>query len=184
MEDQYYDIERRTAIKEEARMFRRKFITYEQAEIIYSISHRKLRDIAEKAGAVYRINDVSVLINRPGWHIVRKDAVVRTTSLGDVRYERTLFKNVNTGASCYLLDQLMQFDKHTRITEDAEARILEEAVESSYRKGGINASIIGANITKETVMNKIHGFCLKHIYHKFLNKLHYMNHHFVCYLCF
>ena len=27
MEDQYYDIERRTAIKEEARMFRRKFIT-------------------------------------------------------------------------------------------------------------------------------------------------------------
>lgn len=93
---------------------------------------------------------------RPGWHIVRKDAVVRTTSLGDVRYERTLFKNVNTGASCYLLDQLMQLDKHTRITEDAEARILEEAVESSYRKGGINASIIGANITKETVMNKIH----------------------------
>lgn len=64
MEDQYYDIERRTSIKEEARMFRRKFITYEQAEVIYSISHRKLRDIAEKAGAVYRINDVSVLINK------------------------------------------------------------------------------------------------------------------------
>ncbi|MCR5669335.1 MAG: UPF0236 family protein [Lachnospiraceae bacterium] len=88
--------------------------------------------------------------------MVRKDAVVRTTSLGDVRYERTLFKNVNTGTSCYILDQLMQLEKHTRITEDAEARIFEEAVESSYRKGGINASIIGANITKETVMNKIH----------------------------
>ena len=54
----------RSAIKEEARMFRRKFITYEQAEVIYSISHRKLRDIEEKAGAVYRINDVSVLINK------------------------------------------------------------------------------------------------------------------------
>ena len=94
---------------------------------------------------------------RPGWHIVRKDEVVRTTSLGDVRYKRTLFKNVNTGASCYLLDQLMQFDKHTRITEDAQARILEEAVESSYRKGGRNASIVGANITKETVMNKVHA---------------------------
>ncbi len=94
---------------------------------------------------------------RPGWHIVRKDAVVRTTSLGDVCYERTLFKNVETGVSCYLLDQLMQLDKHTRITEDAEARILEEAVESSYRKGGKNASIVGADITKETVMNKIHA---------------------------
>lgn len=64
MEDHYYDIERRTAIKEEARLFRRKFLTYEQAEVIYSISHRKLRDLSEAAGAVYRINDVHVLINR------------------------------------------------------------------------------------------------------------------------
>lgn len=59
---------------------------------------------------------------RPGWHIVRKDAVVRTTSLGDVRYERTLFKNLKTGASCYLLDQLMQLDKHTRITEGCRSQ--------------------------------------------------------------
>ncbi len=64
MDEQYYDIERRTAIKEEARMFRRKFFTYEQGEIIYSMSHRKIRDIAEAAGAVYRVNDVSVLINK------------------------------------------------------------------------------------------------------------------------
>ena len=56
---------------------------------------------------------------RPGWHIVRRDAVTRTTSLGDVTYQRTLFKNIKTGVSCYLLDQLMQMDKHTRITEDA-----------------------------------------------------------------
>lgn len=62
--EEYYDIERRTAIKEESRMFRRKFLTYEQAEVIYSISHRKLRDISEAAGAVYRINDVHVLINK------------------------------------------------------------------------------------------------------------------------
>lgn len=64
MNDQYYDIERRTAIKEEARMFRRKFISYEQAEVIYSISHRKIRDLAEAAGAVYRLNDVNVRINK------------------------------------------------------------------------------------------------------------------------
>ena len=93
---------------------------------------------------------------RPDWYIVRRDGVTRTTSLGDVTYKRTLFKNKTTGESCYLLDQLMQIDKHTRITEDAVARILEEASESSYRKGGNNASIIGSNITKETVMNKVH----------------------------
>lgn len=94
---------------------------------------------------------------REGWHIVRKDEVTRTTSLGDVVYSRTLFRNAQTGRSDYLLDRWMQFDKHTRITEDAVARILEEAVESSYRKGGENASITGAGITKETVMNKIHA---------------------------
>lgn len=63
MEDQYYDIERRTAVKEEARMFRRKLLTYEQAEVIYSISHRKLRDLAEAAGAFYKIGKMT-RINR------------------------------------------------------------------------------------------------------------------------
>ena len=94
---------------------------------------------------------------RPGWHIVKKDTVTRTTSLGDVTYSRTLFKHAETGVSCYLLDQLMKIDKHTRITEDAVARMLEEAAESSYRKGGQNASIAGAGITKETVMKKLHS---------------------------
>ena len=93
---------------------------------------------------------------RPGWHIVRKDEVTRMTSLGDVMYKRTLFRNVKTGRSCHLLDQLMQMDSHTRITEDAIARIIEEAAESCYRKGGVNASITGSAITKTTVMNKIH----------------------------
>jgi hypothetical protein len=51
----------------------------------------------------------------------------------------------------------MGLEKHARISEDAEARILEEAVESSYRKGGINASIGEQEVSKETVMNKLHA---------------------------
>lgn len=39
---------------------------------------------------------------------------------------------------------------------DAEARILEEAVDSSYRKGGINACIGEQEVSRETVMNKLH----------------------------
>lgn len=73
---------------------------------------------------------------------VRKDAVVRTTSLGVVRYERTLFKNVKTGVSCYLLDQLMQLDKHTRITEDAGVQSLWKRREVSGKISGIRG--IGA----------------------------------------
>ena len=93
---------------------------------------------------------------RKGWYIVRRDETSLITSLGEVVYHKTLFKNTSTGESCYLLDQLMGLEHHARITEDAEARILKEASESSYRKGGNNASINGDSISKEAVMNKLH----------------------------
>ena len=93
---------------------------------------------------------------RRGWYIVRRDETFLLTSLGEVTYHKTLFKNVTTGESCYLLDQLMGLEHHARITEDAEVRILQEASESSYRKGGANASINGDCISKEAVMNKLH----------------------------
>ena len=93
---------------------------------------------------------------RRGWYIVRRDETSLITSLGEVVYHKTLFKNISTGESCYLLDQLMGLEHHARITEDAEARILQEASESSYRKGGANASINGDSISKEAVMNKLH----------------------------
>jgi len=94
---------------------------------------------------------------RQGWYIVRQDETTLTTSLGDVVYKKTLFRNKENGTYSYLLDELMGIASHTRITEDAVARILDEAVESSYRKGGQNACITGGNISKMTVLNKIHA---------------------------
>lgn len=93
---------------------------------------------------------------RKGWQIVRRDETSLLTSLGEVVYHKTLFKNTETMECCYLLDQLMGIEHHARITEDAEARILQEASESSYRKGGANASINGDSVSKEAVMNKLH----------------------------
>lgn len=94
---------------------------------------------------------------RKDWYIVRKDETMITTSLGDVAYSRTLFKNTKTGVRCYLLDKLLGIEPHTRMSEDAVARILEEAVDTTYRKGGANASISGSIMSKETVMNKLHA---------------------------
>ena len=93
---------------------------------------------------------------KKNWQIVRRDETTLLTSLGSVTYHKTLFKNKQTGKCEYLLDRYMKLDKHTRMTEDAEAKILEEAVESSYRKGGENVSIGLENVSKETVMNKLH----------------------------
>ena len=94
---------------------------------------------------------------RKGWYIERRDETKLLTSLGEIQYHKTYFHNRETGEYCYFLDQLMGLEKHARISEDAEARILEEAVESSYRKGGINASIGEQEVSKETVMKKIHA---------------------------
>lgn len=94
---------------------------------------------------------------RPGWRVIRRDEVTKLTSLGEVRYKKTYFHNPQTGERCYLLDRLMGFASGERLTEDAVARIYEEAAESSYRKGGMNASISRVPVSKETVMEKLHS---------------------------
>lgn len=45
------------------RKLRRQFLRYKEAEIVYSLTHRKLLEMADEAGAIYRI-DGYVLINR------------------------------------------------------------------------------------------------------------------------
>ena len=94
---------------------------------------------------------------RPEWYVVRRDENTLLTSLGSVRYHKTLFKNKVTGEYEYLLDRIMGLEKHARLTEDAEAQLLKEAVQTSYRRGGESASISGDAVSKETVMNKIHA---------------------------
>lgn len=94
---------------------------------------------------------------RSEWYIERKDETTLLTSLGSVTYQKTLFRNKFTGKYEYLLDRVMGIEKHARMTEDAEAGLLEEAVQTSYRKGGIAASITEECVSKETVMNKLHA---------------------------
>ena len=62
-ESEYYDIIRRSELKDENRKLRRLFLRYKEAELMYSIQHKKLLELAGKAGAIYRI-DGTVLINR------------------------------------------------------------------------------------------------------------------------
>lgn len=94
---------------------------------------------------------------RPKWYVVRKEETTLLTTLGSVTYHKTLFRNTETGEYEYLLDRIMGIKPHARMTEDAEARILEEAVQTSYRKGGEQVSISKEEVSKETVKNKIHN---------------------------
>lgn len=49
-ESSYYDIVRRSEVKEESRKLRRLFLRYKEAEVVYSIQHKKLLELAGKAG--------------------------------------------------------------------------------------------------------------------------------------
>ena len=90
------------------------------------------------------------------WVIESHSSKQLTTSLGDVVFKKTLFTNKGTGKSEYLLDRILGLDPNERLTEDSEARILEEAVQTSYRRGGEEASLM-SGVSKQTVKNKIHS---------------------------
>ena len=63
MEQEYQDITRPREVREEVKKLRKKFLRYQEAEVVYSISHRKRSEIADRAGALYRMEG-TVLINR------------------------------------------------------------------------------------------------------------------------
>ena len=63
MDKNYKPITSMKEVPEQLRKLRRQYLRYQQAEIIYSISHKKLFELASEAGAVYKIGK-KVLIRR------------------------------------------------------------------------------------------------------------------------
>ena len=94
-------------------------------------------------------------IRRRDWVVeahIRKQLI---TSLGTVAFKKTLFTNKHTGESSYLIDRILGLGKHERMTEDAQALLFQEAVQTSYRRGGEGCSLT-AEVSRQTVKNKIH----------------------------
>lgn len=93
---------------------------------------------------------------RLGKWVVEKDSQKQLiTSLGTVHFTKTLFTNKETNEMAYLLDEILGLEKHERMTEDAVAAMLEEAVQTSYRRGGEESCLTG-NVSKQTVKSKLH----------------------------
>ncbi len=63
MKDNYEPIKSMKEVPAQLRKLRREYVQYQQAELIYSLSHKKLLELASDAGAIYRF-DSTVLINR------------------------------------------------------------------------------------------------------------------------
>lgn len=99
------------------------------------------------------------------WYIEKDSQKQLITSLGTVHFTKTLFQNRDTGEMEYLLDRILGLEKHERMTEDAVAAMLEEAVQTSYRRGGEESTLEGA-VSKQTVKGKIHELKFPRDIHK------------------
>ncbi len=59
--EKYYTEERKSMIAESARKLRKQYLRYKEAEIVYSIQHRKLLKMAGEAGAIVRIGGYALI---------------------------------------------------------------------------------------------------------------------------
>lgn len=79
------------------------------------------------------------------------------TSLGTVDYEKTLFSSKECRKEMYyIFDQILGLESHQQLTEDAVAKVLEEAVQTSYRKGGECVNAVDT-LSKGAVKDIIHS---------------------------
>ena len=99
------------------------------------------------------------------WNVERHTKKKLVTSLGEVDFTKTLFRSKETGEAQYLIDRLLELESHERMTEDAKAKMLEEAVQTSYRRGGEGCSL-GAEVSKQTVKNHLHALKFPETYKK------------------
>ena len=96
------------------------------------------------------------LVRKKYWDVVKTDNKTLVTCIGAVKFNKTLYKNKRTGERKYLLDKVLELRPHQRITEDAIAQLLEETVQTSYRKGGESVSLLD-NVSKQAVKSLLHN---------------------------
>ncbi|WP_245592101.1 UPF0236 family transposase-like protein [Clostridiisalibacter paucivorans] len=55
---------------------------------------------------------------------------------GEVNYKRTYYKNKKTSEYKYLSDERLGIDIHDRLDSSLKAKLVDEAIQSSYKKSG------------------------------------------------
>ena len=78
------------------------------------------------------------------------------TTFGNLEIERAYYKPKNGGKSVYLLDKYIGLAPHDKMSLVVKIKFVEEAVETSYQKGGEKACMTEDVVSKQTVKNTIH----------------------------
>ena len=95
---------------------------------------------------------------KESYNVQRTRKRTLVSSVGDLTFDCTLYrkKGEKNGGYVSLLPQVLGLDKHERFTEEAEVLLLTEALKTSYAEA---ARVLPSKqqISKTTVMNKVHG---------------------------
>ena len=86
----------------------------------------------------------------------RTDHRTIISSVGDVTFDCTYYRRRDDKSYHYLLEEMINLDKHERLTEAAEVALLTEALKTSYEEA---TKVLPSRqkVTKSTVYDKIHG---------------------------
>lgn len=130
------------------------------AELVYGVSDELqklgvniIKEVLENADECFRRSSK----RKQEYYIEKKERKQLVTTLGTIDFEKTLFsKKENRKEMLYLVDKLIGLKSHQRMTEDAVAAVLQEAVQTSYQKGG-NSICPFNSISKEAVKDMIHS---------------------------
>lgn len=96
-------------------------------------------------------------LRRDKWYVEKHDHKQLITSLGTIDFDKTLFSDKETRKEMtYLLDRILGFGEHQRMTVDAVANVLTETVQTSYRRGGENVNP-SDTLSKNGVKELVHG---------------------------
>ena len=95
-------------------------------------------------------------IRKKEYTVQRKRMRTLISSVGDVTFTHTLYKDKQGQTKCLLDDQIRLPDRE-RFTTLAEAKVLSEAEVHSYQHAADSIRTGTQTITKTTVMNKIHA---------------------------
>ena len=80
MSESYKPMKSMKEVPDHLKKLRRQYLRYQQAELVYSLSHKKLLELASEAGAIYRM-DSTVLINRDIFDAYRRAAQYITVNV-------------------------------------------------------------------------------------------------------
>jgi len=93
---------------------------------------------------------------RPGWVVARRgDEKQLLTPFGMVSYERTYFRHRARKQYAYLADAVIGVTPHQRVNDGVKARLVERAVEQSYRKSGRWTAEEAWHVSAQTVMTAL-----------------------------